>query len=330
MICRPSGCDSFRVRLSQSDESGAVTKTDKTVAARGQRNRGKCFSDVKKSAEQNLSPESRAIELKAYFSRYEGAIIAYSGGVDSALLAYAAHLVLGKNMLAALADSPSLSRREYREALAFAQNHDIPLQIIHTQEMQYPFYASNQGDRCYHCKKALFERIEELRMQAENSFSDSPWPIFYGVNLDDLGDYRPGIQAADEAAIIAPYIELKMDKTAIRSVCAFFGLDIANKPAMPCMASRIAYGQEVSVEKLKQIENAEDFLRELGLQVLRVRHHGDTARIEIPPQDFQTALRHREIISQKLHEMGFLYITLDLDGFKSGSLSAALRAKKKY
>jgi len=282
---------------------------------------------MQKPAEQNLSPEIQATELKAYFSRYAGAIIAYSGGVDSALLAYVAHLALGKNMLATLADSPSLSRREYRHARAFVQNHGIPFQIIHTQEMQNPFYASNRGDRCYHCKKALFERIEELRRQPGNSFSDLPWPIFYGVNLDDLGDYRPGMQAAVEADIRAPYIELKMDKTAIRSVCAFFGLDIANKPAMPCMASRIAYGQEVSMEKLKQVEDAEDFLRKLGLQVLRVRHHGDTARIEIPPDDFQVAMQHREIISQKLHAMGFLYVALDLDGFKSGSLNAALRKK---
>ena len=270
------------------------------------------------------------MELKAYFSRYAGAIIAYSGGVDSALLAYAAHLVLGKNMLAVLADSPSLSRREYGHALNFTQSHDIPLQIIHTREMQNLYYASNRGDRCYHCKKALFERIEELRAQPGNPFSVSPWPIFYGVNLDDLGDYRPGIQAADEAAIIAPYVELKMDKAAIRSVCAFFGLEIANKPAMPCMASRIAYGQQVSVEKLKQVEDAEEFLHGLGLQVLRVRHHGDTARIEIPPADFQVAMQYREIISRKLHEMGFLYVALDLDGFKSGSLNAALNQKQKY
>jgi uncharacterized protein len=279
------------------------------------------------SAEKNFSSEIRAAELKAYFSRYEGAIIAYSGGVDSALLAYVARLVLGKNMLAALADSPSLSRREYHHALNFAQRHEIPLQIIHTQEMQNRFYASNRGDRCYHCKKALFERIQELRGQPGNLFSESPWPVLHGANLDDLGDYRPGLKAADEAAIIAPYLELKMDKSAIRSICEFFGLDIANKPAMPCMASRIAYGQEVSVEKLKQIEDAEDFLRELGLRVLRVRHHGDTARIEIPPDDFQVALQHREIISHKLHQLGFLYVALDLDGFKSGSLNVALRRK---
>lgn len=279
------------------------------------------------TAKQNRSPDVWAAKLKTYFAGHEGAIVAYSGGVDSALLAYVAHLVLGKNMLAALADSPSLSRREYRHALTFAQNRDIPLQIIHTREMQNPFYASNRGDRCYHCKKALFEKIEELRLQPGNAFSDLPWPIFYGVNLDDLGDYRPGMRAADEAAIIAPYVELKMDKTAIRTVCAFFGLEIADKPAMPCMASRIAYGQQVSVERLKQVEDAEDFLYALGLHVLRVRHHGDTARIEIPPEDFQMAMQHREIISRKLHELGFLYVALDLDGFKSGSLNAALKQK---
>jgi uncharacterized protein len=282
---------------------------------------------MQETVKQNLTSEAWATKLNAYFSGYEGAIIAYSGGVDSALLAFVAHLALENNMLAALADSPSLSRREHQHAVAFAKEHDIPLQIIVTREMQNPFYAANRGDRCYHCKKALFERINELRMQPDNPFSNSPWPIFYGVNLDDLGDYRPGIQAADEASILAPYVELKMNKSAIRSVCSFFGLAVADKPAMPCMASRIAYGQEVSEEKLRQIEAAENFLSDLGFKPLRLRHHGDTARIEISPADFDRAVQHRETISQKLHDLGFLYVTLDLDGFKSGSLNAALRDK---
>jgi uncharacterized protein len=280
---------------------------------------------MSKAAKQNLAAGSWASELKAYFAGHGGAIIAYSGGVDSALLAYVAHLALGDNMLAALADSPSLARREYRHAVAFAKEHGIPLQIIDTREMQNPFYAANRGDRCYHCKKALFERIEELRIQPDNPFSNLPWRIFYGVNLDDLGDYRPGMQAADEAAIQAPYLEVKMDKNAIRAVCEFFRLEVADKPAMPCMASRIAYGHEVSVEKLKQVEAAEDFLANLGFKVLRVRHHGDTARIEVVPEDFEPAMQHREAISQKLHELGFLYVALDLDGFKSGSLNAVLK-----
>jgi len=280
---------------------------------------------IQESKRQSLSAEDWAKKLKNYFSAHEAAIIAYSGGVDSALLAYVAHLALGNNMLAALAESPSLSRREYRQAVSFAKDHDIPLQIIDTHEIQNPFYAANRGDRCYHCKKALFERINELRIQPGNPFSNSSWPIFYGVNLDDLGDYRPGMQAADEAAVLAPYLELKMSKSVIRAVCNFFQLEVADKPAMPCMASRIAYGQEVSAAKLKQVENAEDFLSDLGFKLLRVRHHGDTARIEIAPEDFALAMQHRETISRKLHDLGFLYVTLDLDGFKSGSLNAALK-----
>ena len=280
---------------------------------------------MQKTAKKNSTPEFWATKLKAYFSGHEGAIIAYSGGVDSSLLAYVAHLTLATNMLAVLADSPSLSRREYRFALAFAKNHGIPLQIIDTREMENPFYAANRSDRCYHCKKALFERIEELRMQPGTPFSNSSWPIFYGVNLDDLADFRPGMQAAEEAAVQTPYLELKMDKNVIRTVCDFLGLEVADKPAMPCMASRIAYGQEVNVEKLKQVEAAEDFLNSLGFKVLRVRHHGDMARIEIAPADFELAMKHRETISRKLHELGFLYVTLDLDGFKSGSLNAALK-----
>jgi uncharacterized protein len=281
-------------------------------------------------AQRNQSPELWAAKLKAHFAKYKGAIIAYSGGVDSALLAYVAHQALAKNMLAALADSPSLSRREYRHALNFAQNHDIPLQIIQTKEMKNPLYAANQGDRCYHCKKALFEMIDQLRIQLRNPLSDSPWPVFYGVNLDDLGDYRPGIQAAEEASILAPYVELGMDKNAIRCVCEFYGLQIADKPAMPCMASRIAYGQKVNAEKLKQVEAAEDFLYELGFGVLRVRHHGDTARIEILPEDFNRLLKNRKKISKKLHELGFIHVSLDLDGFKSGSLNAALGKNKNF
>ena len=271
-----------------------------------------------------MSPQTWLTKLKDYFIGYDGALIAYSGGVDSALLAYVAHLAKGKNMLAVLADSPSLARREYRHALDFANDNDIPLYIMETHEIQNPFYGVNKGDRCYHCKKALFERIEALRRQPGNPLSNLSWPVFYGVNLDDLGDYRPGIQAANESAILAPYVELKIDKSQIRRICTTLGLEVADKPAMPCLASRIAYGQEVNVEKLKQVEAAEDFLSDLGFRMLRVRHHGDTARIEILPEDFNIALQLRTSISQKLHELGFLYVALDIDGFKSGSLNAAL------
>jgi uncharacterized protein len=267
---------------------------------------------------------AKAQELSDYFFKKRHAIVAYSGGVDSALLAFAAHQALGNQMLAALADSPSLARKEYRLAVNFAQEHGIPLRIIRTSEMEDPRYLANPANRCYYCKKALFETIEELRQALSQPFDESGWPIFYGANIDDLGDFRPGMEAAREASIQAPYVELNFDKKTIRNICAHYRLEVAQKPAMPCMASRIAYGESVTVEKLNQVEKAEDFLYDLGLRVLRVRHHGQTARIEVPLQDFATILTHQKRISKKLHELGFAYISLDLDGFKSGSLNAVL------
>jgi uncharacterized protein len=238
--------------------------------------------------EQNANQQLCAAKLDEYFKAQQHAIIAYSGGVDSALLAYAAHRALGNNMVAVLADSPSLARREYRFAVNFAQAHGMPLQIIRTREMDNPQYQVNHSDRCYYCKKALFEKIEGLREQLQGASAIDPWPVCYGVNMDDLGDYRPGIKAASEASIQAPYVELEITKRMIRSICAYYNLEIAEKPAMPCMASRLAYGEEVTKEKLNQVELAEDFLYDFGLRVLRVRHHGDTARIEVPPEDFAT------------------------------------------
>jgi uncharacterized protein len=193
--------------------------------------------------------------------------------------------------------------------------------------MEDPHYLANPANRCYYCKKALFQRIEELCKELTQSVGDSAWPIFYGVNHDDLGDFRPGIQAAEEASILAPYIELGFDKNTIREICKYFKLDLAAKPAMPCLSSRIQYGEEVTAEKLNQVELAEDFLYDLGLKVLRVRHHGEIARIEIPPQDFETLLQNKEKITQKFHELGYTYVSLDLDGFKSGSLNAVLKSR---
>jgi uncharacterized protein len=286
--------------------------------------RGKKVTDKSKRPEPENEAAAKARKLNDYFVTKERAIIAYSGGVDSALLAYAAHRALGNNMLATLADSLSLSRKEYRFAVNFAQEHGIPLQIIRTAEMENPRYLANPSNRCYYCKKALFETIEELRKGLSKPSDESTWPIFYGANLDDLGDFRPGMQAAREASIQAPYIELEFDKRTIRSICSHYRLEIAQKPAMPCMASRIAYGEAVTAEKLNQVEKAEDFLYDLGLRVLRVRHHGETARIEVPPQDFAIILEHQHRIRQKFHDLGFVYVSLDLDGFKSGSLNAVL------
>jgi uncharacterized protein len=285
------------------------------------------LKSVKHNPDHKTDPEICAQKLKEYFSKKRHAIVAYSGGVDSALLAYVAHLALGNQMVAVLSDSPSLSRREYRFAVNFTQENGIPLQIIRTREMEDPRYLANPANRCYYCKKALFEKIEELRNELMQTVESASWPIFYGINLDDLGDFRPGIQAAEEASILAPYVELGFDKNTIRAIGEYFGLEIAHKPAMPCLSSRIRYGEEVTAEKLNQVELAEDFLFDLGLKVLRVRHHEEIARIEIPPQDFEALLQNREKITRKFHELGFIYISLDLDGFKSGSLNAVLKSK---
>jgi uncharacterized protein len=277
-----------------------------------------------KTEESPVDIANSAQRLNDYFSGLSGAIVAYSGGVDSALLAYAAHRALGNNMVAALADSPSLARREYRSAVNFARDHGIPLQIVRTDEMKNPFYRANQGNRCYYCKKALFEKLSELRAQLETARPDSSWPICYGVNMDDLTDHRPGTLAAKEAEIAAPFTDLGMDKQTIRHLCAHYGLEIAEKPAMPCMSSRIHYGEKVTEEKLSQVEKAEDFLFDLGFRILRVRHHGDTARIEVMPGDFDRLVAHREAILERFEALGFIYIAMDLKGFKSGSLNAVL------
>jgi uncharacterized protein len=285
-------------------------------------------SDIEnKNPQERNQPQVDAQRLKDYFCGYDHGIVAYSGGVDSALLAYVAHRALGEKMMAVLADSPSLSRRDYNFARNFARQHGVPLQIVRTREMANPDYRANPANRCYFCKTALFERIEELRRQLQKPSDISTWPIFYGANLDDLGDFRPGMQAAREASILAPYIELNINKSAIRAISAYYGLEIAEKPSMPCMASRIAYGEEVTREKLTQIEEAESYLNTLGFKELRVRHHGDTARIEVVPRDLAALMENREKISSKLHELGFVYVSLDLDGFKSGSLNAALKTK---
>ena len=273
-----------------------------------------------------MEPQRSAQKLEDHLKKMQQTMIAYSGGVDSALLAFAAHRVLGEQMVAVLADSASLSRREYRNALGFAQKHGIPLQIIRSRELENPSYQANQADRCYHCKKALFAKIEVLRKQLQGSRDIEPWQISYGVNVDDLGDYRPGIQAARESSIQAPYLELGFTKQTIRDLCAYYNLEIADKPAMPCLASRIAYGEKVTPEKLNQVEQAEDFIFDLGLRVLRVRHHGDTARIEVPLADFETISTHSREICKKFHALGFVYVALDLDGFKSGSLNSMLKS----
>lgn len=268
------------------------------------------------------SPEELEQLVGGRLQSLDGAVVAYSGGVDSALLALLCREVMGKRMLAILAESPSLAESEKQHAIDFAQQHDIPLRIVQSREFDDPDFRKNSPDRCYHCKKVLFQEIRECLARESGDR-----PLLFGMNADDLGDYRPGHRAADEAEVIAPFAELGIRKAELRLICKAKGLPLADKPASPCLASRVPYGQEVTEEKMRRVELAEAFLRDLGFRELRVRHHDNTARIEVPPSDMDGVMRRRQEIVERLKDIGFTFVSLDMSGFQSGSLNSVLKEK---
>ena len=226
----------------------------------------------------------KASQLQADLRGLGRVLVAYSGGVDSAYLAWVAHRALGQDMLAVIADSPSLARTHLADAIAFAEEQGIPLEVISTSELDRPEYARNDGQRCFQCKDELFMVMEELR--AARSFDT----IAYGVNLDDQGDFRPGQQAATMHHIAAPLLKAGMTKQDIRELARSAGLRIWDKPASACLSSRIEYGRPVTREALDVVERGEDAIRALGFRQFRVRHHGDIVRIEIAREELEQAL----------------------------------------
>jgi pyridinium-3,5-biscarboxylic acid mononucleotide sulfurtransferase len=250
-------------------------------------------------------------------------MVAYSGGVDSAFLAAVAHRVLGDRMLAVLADSPSLARRDMEQAKAFAEAHGIPLRIIQTEELENPEYRRNDANRCFHCKTELFEGMKNLGAQL--GFTH----IAYGMNADDRRDYRPGQRAAEEHEVLAPLADVSLTKEEIRSLAKDAGYTLWDRPAAPCLSSRVEYGRTVTREVLEQIERGEESLRQLGFREFRVRHHGEVARVEISRTEMARALTMdmMDTISTELRKAGFKYVTLDCTGFRSGSLNAVLPAE---
>lgn len=248
------------------------------------------------------------------------ALIAYSGGVDSAYLAWAAHQQLGNNMLAIIADSPSLARTQLADAVAFANEHSIPLEVISTAELDRPEYARNDGRRCFHCKDELFAVMESLR--AERGYD----VIAYGVNQDDQGDFRPGQQAAQQHYVAAPLLKAGLRKSEIRELAHEAGLRVWDKPASACLSSRIEYGREVTREALAVVEAGEDAIRALGFRQFRVRHHGDIVRIEIAREEMEKALNPATAaeFAAIFKRLGFKFVTLDLEGFRSGSMNSLL------
>lgn len=269
-----------------------------------------------------MSLAAKRAVLQATLEDSGSLLVAYSGGTDSAYLAYAAHLALGDKMLAVIADSASLPRAELAAALTFAAEHDIPTQVLRTAELENPDYQRNDSQRCFHCKDELFGRMETEREM--RGFEH----IAYGMNLDDRGEFRPGQRAAAQHRAVAPLVDAQLTKAEIRELAREAGLRVWDKPASACLASRIEYGRAVTRENLSQVERAEEALHALGFQQVRVRHHGDLARIEISRDELSGALSLEVLdrITAALRSIGFLYVTLDMQGYRSGSMNDVLPA----
>lgn len=265
-------------------------------------------------------PQEKLVSLRARLRQMGRLLVAYSGGVDSAFLAWVAYQELQTSMMAVLADSPSLARWQMRDAVAFAAEQQIPLTVVSTGELDRVAYRRNDGTRCFHCKDELFTVMEEFRRRHEYDC------IAYGVNLDDQGDYRPGQQAAHQHGVGAPLLDAGLTKQDIRALAQRAGLRVWDKPASACLASRIEYGRTVTREALAAVEDGEEALRGLGFRQFRVRHHGQIVRLEIARDELPRAmtLEMAAEFTRIFKALGFSYVTIDLEGFRSGSMNALL------
>src|ERR1035437_289621 len=285
------------------------------------------LKDVEREERKNESVSTVGEDMDAKLGALEARLqqlgtlmVAYSGGVDSAYLAATAHRVLGDRMLAVLADSPSLPRRDLEQATAFARDQQMPLKVIQTHELDQPDYQRNDANRCFHCKTELFSGMRTLG--AKLGFPH----IAYGMNSDDKQDYRPGQRAAEQNEVLAPLAEAGLTKLEIRALSKAAGYPLWDRPAAPCLSSRVEYGRTVTREVLEQVEKGEESLRQLGFRELRVRHHGELARVEIARTELPRALTMEmlDAITAALKQAGFQYVTLDCTGFRSGSLNDLL------
>jgi uncharacterized protein len=249
-------------------------------------------------------------------------VTAFSGGVDSALVAVAAHQVLGESALAVTAVSPALAARELEGAEDLARQFGFAHRIIRTNEMEREGYTENSARRCYFCKTELYTHMTALA-KADNY----AW-VANGANTDDQGDYRPGMQAASEHSARSPLLEAGLDKEAVRAIARRLSIPVWDKPAQPCLSSRVPYGTPVTIETLSKIERAEEFLRGLGLREFRARHHDKLCRVEASEPDMELAFRKREEIVAGLKKIGYLWVSMDLAALRSGSLNEALKPRQ--
>lgn len=259
-------------------------------------------------------------QLQSIFHDMDRALIAYSGGIDSTLVAKVAHDILGKKALAVTAESPSLMLEDLEAAKSQAKFMGLAHRIVQTHEMDNPDYTSNPTNRCYFCKSELHDTLRPLAIA-----EDYPY-VVDGLNADDLQDYRPGIQAAKERGVRSPLAEVGLSKLEVREMSKFLGLPWWDKPSQPCLSSRFPYGELITTEKLSRVGQCERYLRQLGVRNLRVRSDGETARIELPPdeiKDFVATVDLAAIVAA-FQEYGFTYVTLDLEGYKSGKLNRVL------
>ncbi|MBU2996794.1 ATP-dependent sacrificial sulfur transferase LarE [Cellulophaga baltica] len=262
---------------------------------------------------------SKLALLKNWFKEHKGTVTAFSGGVDSSLVLYVSKMVLGNQAIGLISNSESLKSKDYKIATDFCKTHNINLRVIKTDELNDPNYTANPANRCFFCKTHLYEAMVDIIKEEYPEYT-----ILNGTNQDDLGDYRPGLQAAKNHAIRSPLSELQISKKEVIEMAEALGLETAHKPPSPCLSSRIPYGTAVSNERLKQVEQAEYHLNKFGFFDVRVRHLGKEASIEVPEFEIERLKSHFDDISEGIKELGFSNVIIDEEGFVSGKLNRIL------